>query len=832
MRDGRIYAIIEWVWIKIHPLYVKHTGGIAAGRIQSLKYAIFKPRESERNFLFSVIMLTAKMLFFVILLIGLIGGGVVAGIAKGWVDTAPNLDLAQIGAQSQTSFIYDSSGNLIMEFKGSENRIYVEIADIPQQLINAVIAVEDSRFYEHHGVDLKRIVGALVNNIMGGNTQGASTITCQLVKLTLLNADQNYKRKMQEAYLALELEKQLTKEQILEAYLNVIYMGGSSYGVKIAAQDYFGKDLNELSLRECAALARIIRNPSRYNPRANYYTRHTPQVIEEQTNYVLEEMLDQRLITEEEYQAAHDEKLNVIESSTAASAGMYDNAYYVEYSIYDVVTKMLRVEGLEDTSYNRSQMETKLRNGGYKVFTSLRPDVQKAVQDVITGWTQYPSMRYSNDSATQASLGGGEYLTVVQPQCACAVMDWHTGELVAIVGGRNEPVQRKQLNRAYQNDMPVGSSITPLAVYGPAFDLGYSPGTPVMNLPIPIKDWVSETGYPNNFGGGSFSGVESMRKAINQSHNTSTAHVLMDYVGIENAVTYLLKLGVNPNHIRANGSGLALGSSGLSVIELATGFGAIANRGVYQESYAFTQILNPDGTVYIDVREVQETWQAFKPSTAYMLVDVLKGCVGPDGTGSRANFGDITVAGKTGTNTNNIGVTFAGMTGYYSAAVWVGSDNYKPLTSDATGGTYAAPLWAEIMTQVHLLTGCTADRAIISGSPADFHLTACTVCAVSGMLPTSACRNDVNDYGTNTDYYLSGTEPTASCNMHRAVRICAYSHLVASPSCHNTRVFGMIFIPKGHPLRYAKSLDDVTKYFEGASTNESSTSLAKCTLGR
>ncbi|MBR6219481.1 MAG: transglycosylase domain-containing protein [Clostridia bacterium] len=797
-----------------------------------MKYAIFKPRESERNFLFSVIMLTAKMLFFVILLIGLIGGGVVAGIAKGWVDTAPNLDLAQIGAQSQTSFIYDSSGNLIMEFKGSENRIYVEIADIPQQLINAVIAVEDSRFYEHHGVDLKRIVGALVNNIMGGNTQGASTITCQLVKLTLLNADQNYKRKMQEAYLALELEKQLTKEQILEAYLNVIYMGGSSYGVKIAAQDYFGKDLNELSLRECAALARIIRNPYRYNPRANYYTRHTPQVIEEQTNYVLEEMLDQRLITEEEYQAAHDEKLNVIESSTAASAGMYDNAYYVEYSIYDVVTKMLRVEGLEDTSYNRSQMETKLRNGGYKVFTSLRPDVQQAVQDVITGWTQYPSMRYSNDSATQASLGGGEYLTVVQPQCACAVMDWHTGELVAIVGGRNEPVQRKQLNRAYQNDMPVGSSIKPLAVYGPAFDLGYSPGTPVMNLPIPIKDWVSETGYPNNFGGGSFSGVESMRKAINQSHNTSTAHVLMDYVGIENAVTYLLKLGVNPNHIRANGSGLALGSSGLSVIELATGFGAIANQGVYQESYAFTQILNPDGTVYIDVREVQETWQAFKPSTAYMLVDVLKGCVGPDGTGSRANFGDITVAGKTGTNTNNIGVTFAGMTGYYSAAVWVGSDNYKPLTSDATGGTYAAPLWAEIMSQVHLLTGCTTDRAIISGAPADFHLTACTVCAVSGMLPTSACRNDVNDYGTNTDYYLSGTEPTASCNMHRAVRICAYSHLVASPSCHNTRVFGMIFIPKGHPLRYAKSLDDVTKYFEGASTNESSTSLAKCTLGR
>ena len=373
-----------------------------------LKYAIFKPREHDRIFLFSVLLMTVKMLFFVVLLIGLTGVGLVAGIAKGWVDTAPDLDLAAIGAQSQTSFIYDSQGKLIMEFKGSENRIYVEIEDIPQQLINAVIAIEDSRFYEHHGVDLKRIGGALINNLLGGATQGASTITCQLVKLTLLNSDQNYKRKMQEAYLALELEKRLSKEEILEAYLNVIYLGGSSYGVKIAAQDYFGKDLNDLTLRECACLAGLIRNPYRYNPRANYYRRNRPETTDLRTNYVLDEMLDHRLITEEQYNEAHEDRLSIIESGTAASDTMYDNAYYVEYSIYDVVTKMLRVEGLEDTSYNRSQMETKLRNGGYKVFTSLRPDIQQAVQETITNWTRYPSMRYSNDSSTQASLGGGE----------------------------------------------------------------------------------------------------------------------------------------------------------------------------------------------------------------------------------------------------------------------------------------------------------------------------------------------------------------------------------------------------------------------------------------
>ena len=210
----------------------------------SLKYAIFKPRESARNFLLAVVMTTVKMLFFSILLIGLCLSGVVGGVAKAWIDTCPDLDIDSLGAQSLTSFIYDKNGNLVTEFKGSENRIYVDYEDIPQQLINAVISIEDARFYEHHGVDIKRVGGALINNLAGGNLQGASTITCQLVKLTLLNADQNYKRKAQEAYLALQVEERLSKAEILEAYLNVIYLGGANYGIKIAAQDYFGKELN------------------------------------------------------------------------------------------------------------------------------------------------------------------------------------------------------------------------------------------------------------------------------------------------------------------------------------------------------------------------------------------------------------------------------------------------------------------------------------------------------------------------------------------------------------------------------------------------------------
>lgn len=801
----------------------------------SLKYSIFKPRESEKNFLLSVLFMTVRMLFFVALLIGLSCAGLVAGVAKAWVDTTPDLDLEKIGAQAQTSFIYDSQGNLITEFKGTQNRIYVEIEDIPANLINAVISVEDARFFEHHGIDIKRQIGAIINNLMGGYTQGASTLTCQLVKLTMLNSDQNYRRKVQEAYLAVEVEKELSKEEILEAYLNIIYLGGSSYGVKIAAQDYFGKDLSQLTLRECATLAGMIRNPTRYNPRRCYYgdsTYSTLEGLNTRTDYVLSEMLDQQMITQEEYEAALNETLTVLETSTATTDAMYDNAYYVEYAIYDVVTKMLRVEGLEDNRTNRSAMETKLRNGGYKVFTALNPEVQEAVQDTVTNWSNYPSMRHSNDASTQASLGGGEYLTVVQPQCAAAVIDWHTGQLMAIVGGRSTPVQKLQLNRAYQMNMPVGSSIKPLSVYGPALDLGHSPATPVLNLPIPIEGWVGGSGYPKNFSEeGDYTGVESMRYAINKSHNTSTAHVLYEYVGIENSVKYLLMLGIDPDHIIGTGAGLSLGLTNPTMIELATAFGAIANSGTYQESYAFTQVLNPDGTVYIDVREVQIKRDVFKPSTAWMLVDMLKGCVtAGTGTGSRANFGGLTVAGKTGTNTDYIGVTFAGMTGYYAGAVWIGSDNYKPLASDATGGTYAAPLWAAIMAQVHLLTGCTSDREIIGGSASDYGLVPFEVCAVSGMLPTSACRHDANGHTTNVDWFLDGTQPTAYCNMHRAVTICSRSHKVATSACSSTFVAGLIYIPEGHPLRYAEDLSDVTKYFIGASTDEGSTSLGYCNV--
>ena len=273
--------------------------------------SIFAPRTKAPNFVLSVAISTVRLLTIVLICAGLAGLGALIGIAKAYVDPAPTLDLAALNAQDKTSFIYDSEGNLITDYKGTEDRIMVSIDEIPRMLRNAFVAVEDARFYEHNGVDVKRIVGAFVSNIVSGTSQGGSTITQQLIKNTMLSDEYSYKRKLQEAYLAMELETRYTKDQILESYLNTIFLGGNYYGVKVAAYGYFGKELGELTLRECAMLAGMTRSPNYYNPRRNFYTKNTEgsmtaDITNNRTDYVLRQMRENGLISTQEYTAALD----------------------------------------------------------------------------------------------------------------------------------------------------------------------------------------------------------------------------------------------------------------------------------------------------------------------------------------------------------------------------------------------------------------------------------------------------------------------------------------------------------------------------------------------
>ena len=798
--------------------------------------SIFKARTKKPNFVLSVAATTIRLSFILALCVALALLGAVVGIAKAFVDTAPTLDLAALDAQDKTSFIYDSQGNLITDYKGTEDRIMVSIDEIPEMLQNAFIAVEDARFYEHNGVDVKRIVGALVANFTSGSTQGGSTITQQLIKQTVLSSEQSYKRKLQEAYLAMELETRYTKKQILESYLNTIFLGGSYYGVRVAAYGYFGKSLDQLTLRECAMLAGLTRSPNYYNPRSNFYTRNTegsstPDITNNRTDYVLRQMRENGLITAQQYNAALDRSTASVLEKSPASTDMYAYPHYVEYAISDVVDTFLDLNGLEDTSANRYAMENKLRTGGYSVYLCLDTEIQEIVEDTLANWSNYPRLRDPSDKVYQSRNSDGTYTEIEQPQAAACVFDYRTGELKAIVGGRYKPTTRKTLNRASGMTMPVGSSIKPLTVYAPAIDLGASPASIAYNMPVPISGWKDSSGkdsWPKNYGGGGYKGPQSFRSALRNSYNTAAAQILMTYVGVSRSVEYLHLMGIPDKNINADPFGLALGSSGLTPVQMAVAFGTIANKGVYQQPLSFSRIVDNNGNVVVDMHQQQDRHQVFKPSTAYLVVDMLKEAV-QSGTGTKAKISSQVVAGKTGTNSDSKGVFFAGMTGWYSGSVWIGHDNYKALSSKATGGNAAAPLWQSFMEKIHKAKNLDS-REIIDGTPSDYNLVRVTTCGVSGQLATDACYNDVNGYKTITDYWSADSVPTAYCSMHKSVSVCTESGLLATDYCpsYSVETRGIVLIPRGHPLYdYIDAYGDtIRKYLGEFATLKSTNDIA------
>ena len=771
------------------------------------KRSIFKPRMRRPNFLVSVAVNTVRALALIALVLCLAAVGAVVGIARAYVDTAPSLDLTLIDDQAQTSFIYDSEGNLITDYKGTEDRVMVSINQMPMNLRNAFVAVEDARFYTHNGIDVKRIIGAFVKNFVSGTQQGGSTITQQLIKNTILSSEQSYKRKIQEAYLAMQLETQYTKEQILESYLNTIYLGENYYGVYTAARGYFGKELYELSLRECAMLAGLCTNPYYYNPRRNYYTRTSETtdyaaITNNRTDYALRMMYENQFITYEEYVAALDPSTATVLETAPDAGTTYDYIYYVEYAVTDVVQALLKVNNLENTSYNRNLMENELRTGGYHVYLCIDTEIQEIVEDTLYNYDNYPSLRDPSDKVYRARNTDGTYDEIIQPQAAAVVLDYRTGELKAIVGGRTQPTRRKTLNRASDMNMPVGSSIKPISVYAPAIELSKLGGSAVVyNMPLPITGYLDSNNnptWPKNYGGSSYRGPETLRTALAKSDNTAAAYALMNYVGVENSANILRALGVSDEHINETPFGLALGSSGISPIEMAVAFGVLGNGGVYQSPITFLGIADSDGNVIYDAHANQTSYQVFSPSTAYLTIDMLKEAVS-SGTGTKAKISGQTVAGKTGTNSDQKGVFFAGMTGWYCGTVWIGHDNYKSLSSKTTGGNSAAALWQKFMSKIHTQKNLS-NRDILSGSASDYGLVRVTTCGVSGQLATDACRKDANGYKVYTDYWPADGVPTTYCQMHHEVTLCTVSGELATEYCPSVETASVITLPVGHPL--------------------------------
>ena len=745
-----------------------------------------RPRSTALAILF-----TALKVFVIVGIVGVFAGlGLFLGIAKAYVDTSPSLDISALTVNARTSYIYDRNGNMITTYAGMEYRDWASIEETPEMLKNALISIEDVRFYEHGGLDFKRLFSAIINTFMNSRTHGGSTITQQLIKNKVLTNIQSYKRKIQEAYLAYELEHELPKDKILEAYMNDVYLGDSNYGFKTAAKDYFGKELNELTIRECAMLAGMVQKPNVFNPRANTYRRfhedgtNKMDVTNNRTDTVLEAMRNNNKITLEEYEQALNETVTVLEVSEQKQ--LYDMAYFVEYGIHDVVTHMLKQRGLTDTNSNRNIIEKELRTGGYHIYLTVDPDVQHSVQDQITNWENYPALRNSNASELTDPTSG---ITSAQPQAAAVIIDQHTGEIIAMIGGREEPVQKLQFNRAYKSFMPVGSSIKPLSVFGPALEIGLTPGTNILNSEIAIDGYGGERGYPK-IGSRRYEGLTSMRIGVTESLNIVAARVLFDDVKLERGAKYLELLGVDRSHINVDGPGLALGTSGISPLQMSAAYACIANGGMYLEPLSFSYVVADDGSVVLDANKIRETRRVFSETTAYMLTDMLKDVV-DHGTGTNAQIPGITVAGKTGTNEDYTSVFFAGFTGYYTASLWIGHDKYsEKLATGSTGGNAAAPLWQAFMSNIH--TGY-ADKPLQDVSPVDIGLTKVAICPVSGLLATDDCMSDT--YNTPVyDWCREDQLPEGQCTMHCLVDYCSTSNTFAGPDCVGSTRYQKCFV--------------------------------------
>lgn len=609
----------------------------------------------------------------IILTTTLLLGCIFAFYVKTCLNTELEVSLSDFNLSLSSTILYqedDGSWQELVTLSSTENRVWVDYEDIPQAMIDALVSIEDQRFYEHKGVDWYRTVAAFVNMfITMDNNFGGSTITQQLIKNLTQQDDVTVTRKLLEIFQALEFEENYSKEEILEWYLNAVYFGEGCYGIYTAAQTYFDKDLSELSVAECASIISITNNPSYYNPFISVDNNKDRQET------VLYKMYELGYIeTEEDYQAALNEELQFVRSETEEyEQEIY--SYYVEVVINDVLEDLMDRKGV---SYDTAV--TMLYSGGYRIYSCIDLDIQACVDAVYEDVDNLPKSYVSSDQ---------------QMQSAIVIMDPYTGEIVALSGGVGEKTINFGLNRVYSQRAP-GSSLKPLAVYGPALEYGLITQNTLVNDSADIT--LSGTyWYPTNSGGGN-SGIVTIRTALASSLNTVAAQII-DKLGVNNSFEYLTeKLGfttlVDDDN---NYAPLSLGelTYGATVREMAQAYCSFVNDGILTESHTYTHITDANGNMVLD--NTPSTSVAWSENTADNITNMLQNAVA-SGTGSEAWMSNMPVAGKTGTSSDNWNRWFVGMTPYYVAAVWTGYDTNESMYFY---GNPAAQIWKRVMEPVH-----------------------------------------------------------------------------------------------------------------------------------
>ncbi|MBQ6756317.1 MAG: PBP1A family penicillin-binding protein [Oscillospiraceae bacterium] len=580
---------------------------------------------------------------------------------------------------SSTIYYKDSSTGQYKELvtlESSDNRVWVEYEDIPKDLEHAVVSIEDRRFYKHHGVDWYRTAGAFVNMFVGmKNTFGGSTITQQLIKNRTGDNEATVTRKLNEIFRAIEFERNYTKEDIMEWYLNIVYFGHRRYGIGAAADFYFGKEVKDLTLAEMASIVGITNNPSLYSPYVNRERNKTRQEI------ILHEMWTQGYITEQQYREAAAEELQFQPWKESNSTGVTVYSYYVDTVISDVLEYFKTSMGVtSDTA------ESLLYHGGYQIYACIDPEIQAKVDAVYTDLTQIPET-----TRTEKQL-----------QSAIVIMDPYSGDIVALSGGVGEKTVARGLNRASGSlaRRPTGSSIKPLSVYGPALDLNLITPETTLEDEADIK-LKGTTWFPHNDDNQN-SGVISIREGVIHSKNTIAAQVL-DMLTPAYSYNFLTeKLRFTSLEEADNAySPLAMGQEtiGITPREMASGFTMFVNNGVYTQGRTFSAIYDSNGKLVCN--NIPYSTAAISEAAAYWVNDMMKDAVmSGRGTGTGASLGGLMpVAGKTGTSSNYKDRWFVGSTPYYTAAVWCGYDRPEHIYN--SGGNPSSILFRKVMTSIH-----------------------------------------------------------------------------------------------------------------------------------
>ena len=621
-------------------------------------------------------------------------------------------DPSKIGEMQQTLLIYDREGNETAALYNQQNRVYLPIGEIPEYVKNAFIAIEDARFYEHNGVDVVRIIGALVNNIKNDSVQGGSTISQQLVKLTSLTGVQTMSRKLQEAVMAYELEQMYTKDQILEMYLNYIYFGNGAYGIEAAAKTYFGVHTDELTVGQAALLAGVIKGPSHYAPHINMDKSITRR------NLVLSEMYKLGYITKNQKDQAEAEKV-VLSDKTKTKYGYY--------------TDMVLSEAEQLLSLDSEE----LLSSGYHIYTTLDQDMQKQLETL-----------YADDSAFPKNAADGDPC-----QSAFCVLDSETSEIRAIVGGR-EYETRRGLNRATDIKRQPGSAIKPVIVYAPAIEkLGYSPATMVLDEKEDFDGYV-----PKNFSD-TYAGWVTLREALAKSLNLPAVRVF-EQVGVPTGKLYASSVGV-PFDRKDVGLTLALGgfTTGMSPLTLCNAFTPFANGGRYSLPSCITRIEDGRGKVIYERPDTKTA--VLSKSTAFLITSMLE-TAAQTGTAKRVSVEGVPIAAKTGTSgsTATEGNKDAWTVAYnpeYTMCCWMGfdsTDEAHSLPADVTGGTYPAELINKMF--AYLYEDKAAPEFIVPDSVVEVSIDVRSL--KSGGQPLLASVYTPKD-DTMTEYFTKGSAP-------------------------------------------------------------------------